>query len=158
LVAKAVAGGNNYQVQGFNNGSPYTAPFQVRTVQATVTALVRTQGGLPVLNAHFFFINGAGATVGEAMSTSDGLVKAYVPTSAVKFTVDVGNATANNGTTLFTMYNQFGYGAHDYNIACAGRPDVPPLTNGQITALPHDVVCTAFVLNQPPPPPPDCGF
>ncbi len=158
LNANGASGITTYSVQGLNNGSGYAAPLQVRTVQATVTAFVRTQGGLPVLGAHAYFINAQGSTVGEALSTSDGLIRAYVPTTAVKFTVDVGSATSGDATHLYSLYNQFGYGLHDYNLACTNRPDLPTLTVGVLTALPHDIVCSAIVLNQPPPPPPDCGF
>ncbi len=154
--------GQAYIISGMGNGVKYTSSFIVRPVQAVVTALFRTQGGLPVQQADIKFFDSAGTVVGEATSQSNGSIRASVPATAVTFMASTNaNTYATDGVTLFRLYDQFSYGANIWSDACSNRVPLPTLTNGTSTALPHNLVFTAKVLNDPnnpPPPPPDCGL
>ena len=153
LLSAISADAGSYTVS--SDGGTYRASAKVKGVQARVVGRIVNDSGVGATRAQINFYNNAGTLVSSAFTGSNGSFGAAVPVSAKTFLVDMSERVG-------AYYNQFGFGAHDYNPSCTNRAPLPALTAGASTTLVSSgggsIEVMRIVSGSPPPPPPDCGL
>lgn len=149
LVALASSGTNQYVVQVNVGGATYSATISVSPSQYIVTGLVRNTSNVGIESVAVLAYNGTTTLVGQTHTSRAGTFRMSVPSSAVRFTVDMSKADPGH----VYYFTQFGYGSKEYldGISCL-TPLPTPLSSLAPTPLPNDIVPDLISLGPPPPP------
>ncbi len=147
LSAVGVSSGN-YQVTVVYKGARYTANLNIVAAQAFVTGRV-SDSSIAVQNAMIDFFDSAGKQVGAAYTARDGTFRASVPTTAVKFSLDM--SIPDPGFVFY--YNEFAYANNTYLEQTTCLAKLPgTLSTTTPTALTTAIVPFLRSLGPPPPP------
>ncbi len=155
LLSATASSASTFTASGKSGGVTYNINYQVKPVQATVTASLIDNNGAPAPNIRVKFFTAGGVQVGSATSAIDGTLSASVPTSAVQFNLDPATVSA---AKYFRSFKLHGLRYTELESSCDAP--LPPLTNGVTTAIGAvilDALKTGGLINPPPPPPDGCS-
>lgn len=142
--------GNLYGLTAVSTGTPYTATFRVKPVQARVKSSVVASGtAAPLRGIRLLFFASGGINVGSVFTQFDGTFNASIPSNATSFTID--------STTIPSKYaKQFSFNGKSYVTGLSCAAPLPTLTNGTTLTLPGNLALYPSSAG-PPPPPTGCG-
>ncbi len=151
LVHAIGAAATPYRVSVVYGGVLYSAPIVVTASQDLVTGLVRNSAN-PIQDVIVRFYDASTHVVGVAYTARDGTFRASLPSTAVRFTIDLALADANN----VYYYPQFAYKGSEYLVGTSCLAKMPtPLSPTAVTPMASPIV-PAMKTSGPPAPPTGC--
>lgn len=148
LLTAVAASSTTYTIEVVYGGTTYTSGVSVSAAGAVITGVVRNPSD-GINEAIVDFYNKSGIRVGRAYTSRDGSFRASVPSTTLKFSIDMSLADPGN----YYYYPQFTYGSNVYLEGTTCLTPLPsPLTSGGVTNLPSPIIPAERTLGPPDPP------
>ena len=149
LTAVGVSGGSSYTVSVNVGGKIFQTPISIVTKQNVVTGFVRNTSNAGIQNVGVAFYDSTKKELVQTKTTRDGTFRVSVPSSATRFTIDMGVSDPNS--TYY--YSQYFYNSNEFleGSVCLAPIGIT-LSSTAVVPMASDIIPDLRSFGPPPPP------